>query len=344
MKKKALGYVLIPAIVALAVLAIVFRLDLFILNMIKGWDENLACVFSASFQSMTNVVGITPTKLYCPRQHITIVLTKKDAEEMEEKNKEEKYFFIDDPIPKQKLEKYILKWYDEHWKSLPDTSPDKTKPIDSEYFTGKDKKGLYEYRMNEVIANAMKSCWTQLGRGELDLFSSFGNPIKYAPDTFKGNRFQDIIGAINPGNIELKLRRGRCVVCSRIIFDDRVQKIFNAEGEITSLPRWTQVHPLSIISKKPISYYEFLLDESIPKNFFQRSGDKRYYYSTNTPYIVVFERIGIIAPFGTLKKIWHFIESHTVGEKDKKEDETTIDIITLMPYEELYNECDTVEN
>jgi len=362
-KKGALDYVLLVSIIAIVVLIVLFRLDTLILNIIKGTGDDFGCVFTASFQSMTKNFGIAPTKLHCQRQQVTIVLTKKDKEISEAKNKEEKYYALDKPIPNQEL-KEVLERYNLQARKIAKNNPEKLGELTlpSNYFTDDEnaKKHLYQYRMDEAVANEMKSCWNKLGRGELELFSDWGIPVKFEKDSFNGNWAHDLWDVVT-WPLDIYIKRGKCVVCSRIIFDKKVNSEFE-NMEITTLPRWMQVHPVKVINKKPISYYEFLLDESIPVGFFESSQDTRYYYKNDNPYVVVFKRTSLIAPLGTLKKIFNKVLSvnsaskfivieyggGSDGDSDtgkmREMDEAAIDMVYLLPYEELYNDCDSVEN
>jgi hypothetical protein len=371
MKKKGeFGEILLWCIVALIVLGVIMLIfTKQVLVILSSLNKDFPCAFTTSFQSMTksaSIIGITPIKLHCPREDITIVLTESDAKNLKKKNKNEGYYSIDKRLPKKEFEKIRLR-YNEHSRLLPSEHTNKNVLINTDTFEGEEgKKALYEYRMNELIANEMKSCWNKLGRGELDLFSDFElkeNPFEKKPKNIGaiavGAGTAAVIGTGPVGialvgvgatllaNTDLHPTLSRCVVCDRIIFQEKVNKEFD-KPKIESLPLWTQVHPTKFQREEdesPISYYEFLLDDSTPKGFFESSNDARYYYSTDKAYAIVFQRINFNGPLGILKKSFNKVKEITDKEKQPTGNgEAGFSMIYLLPYEKLYEQCKEIEN
>ncbi len=366
-EKASVDYAILFVLIALIVLFLILRLDKLIFNIILAKDENMMCVISASFNSMINIGGFTPIKLHCPRHLVTVVLTKKEADSLNGKNSDEDYFHIDEPIPPQQL-KNVNKWYGQHWTRAVKINPN-LEYIENDYFTGeKNKKHLYEYRLNEIVANEMKSCWNQLGRGEANFLSEWDSPIDVKKEELISPDVKDIgfgliaagvtalakkkIGLASTGvslgigyvlgnsELDIKASKSQCVVCSRINYDDKVKNTFpyTQTNQVTSLPRWMQVHPVEIISKKPTSYYEFLIDESVPKDYFETGDDERYRYSTDKSYAVIYRRTSFALPVGFLNKA--IIKGAKLIKLDTKDYESVgVDTVSLIPYERLYEEC-----
>ena len=361
-KRGALDYVLLMSIVALIVLLVLLRLDNFILNLFKGAGEDFGCVFSASLRNLEREASKQTTEftpLKCERESVTIVLTQKEKKELEEKNKDEAYYPLDRPLPTDR-KKQVLNWYQQQSalakkKGIPNAEylyP----PVSPDFFDGDEtKKHLYEYRMNEAIANEMKSCWNKMGRGELNLFNDVSVKVNNPFETkdlavnlvftvlAKKYLKLGLLSSLTLGTAaqflsdsKLTFRKNTCIVCSRIIFNSDVHSQFG-DDDITSLARWAQVHPIKAVREDAISYYQFMLDDSIPPDFFEGSQDERYSYSTNYPYAVIYRQVGVRGPLEQIKKFFKKFDTKS-GDAD-----ATINLVQLIKYEELYDTCE-VEN
>src|SRR3989338_3953730 len=193
-KKGVTEHAILYIVIGLIVLYVIIRLGYNTFSVIGSKSGGIGCSLSASFNSIVNIKGLTPAKLHCPRHLVTVVLTKKEADDLSKKKKDESYLYVDNPIPPEKL-KDVTNWYDMHWKRASLLNPD-LEPIGRDYFTGtKNKPNLYEYRLNEIMADEMRSCWNQLGRREGRFISDWQSPINPRKSEIDGS-FKDIAGGI----------------------------------------------------------------------------------------------------------------------------------------------------
>lgn len=317
-KKGLMASTLVVVIIMLVVFVILLKLDLHILALLRAVSEGGVCAWSAVFSSFGNVGGVETFKIVCPQRYVSLVMTQKEAEDKQKETKIEEYFAIDKPIPNS-LRKKLDKWYK--------TGYDFT-----------DKTIYREYRMNEVMAKEMKNCWSKLGRGELNLFSSWFKkiPFGYVDDE---NELRSRLRYFQFWDIKPKASQKACIICSRIRFSEEVKNEFG-DKTITTSGEWMRNHPVNVLSPKPLSYYEFLLDETIPSDFFARDADKeRLYYTTNKDQAIVFMRINIHALIETGSDILDIFPGF--GEEDHIQ---AIDAVFITPYDEVEDRCDIIVN
>jgi len=316
-KKGLMVATLVVIIVMMVVFFVLLNLILDVLVLLRATGEGGMCAWSAVFSSFgKKTTGIETFKINCPQRYVTIFMTKtEEAEVVKEKNKKENYFVIDNPIPSS-LRKKLAEWYP---------------GVNFE-----DKDVYREYRMNEVMAKEMKSCWSKLGRGELDLFSNWFRaiPLEYVDDE---NELNNMLRYFQFWDIKPAASQKACVICSRVRFSSQIKNQYMTE--ITSLGEWMRNHPVSVVSPKPLSYYEFLLDETIPSDFFAKSSDeRRFYYTTDKDQAIVFMRVNIHAIVEGVSDILDIFPGFS------EEDHQAIDAVFITPYDEVIDKCDAIVN
>lgn len=189
-----------------------------------------------------------------------------------------------------------------------------------QYFTD---KSTINYNANKIVAEQMRSCWSKLGEGGLELFN-------------KWNGFTE--------------KKRKCVICSIIRFNqDAVGRIAQENKgitTITSLREWLKNN--QVLGKTPkISYFEYFKDPDYeydtPDLLF---GDFKYDVSTRNA--VVFIRITDTS----LEAIGKFVYNlgagglRLLGSNVENKGYWSIDRLNIIPYtpDALANNCDQKMN
>jgi hypothetical protein len=305
-KKGIMGYTLVILIVFVIVAFVMLRLQGVILTAFRGIGEDQTCVWSTIMHSYTRVFGVPQASFNCPTRLVDVGL--KD-------DKEEDIIGIDKPISK-KLREKLINW-----------------DYSSTYLENNHR----EYRLNEIMADEMRSCWNKLGRGEIDLFDEWFTGYKYEDEVWTGEEGIILTTAkiLNPFNKDYEGSPRVCVICSRINFQEEIQNIKPAEDD--SLTKWTQRHPVNERSSKPIDYYQFLKDDVYSSDFWAENGPK-FKYTTKEPYAVLFVRVNVLYPVDVVASIAKKIKIY--GD----ENFIPVNTVYLAPYSKLDEECDELVN
>lgn len=267
MKKGQFGFLskLILVVVS-SVILVLFSTQLF--SIIGSFSKESGCKASAIANSVGNKVsvGSDVIKLDCPPKYLVI--------------KDKKSFFDND-------EDFIIKDLD-----VPLTNVEKSRlNIDFSNLNREELNNISRmYRLNQIVANEMKTCWENMGQGKLNLFSSW---FEY----FADNSDEEWLRRMIP------TRQGAptiCVICSRIDIDDDLYNslesnipenvdIDNYQNHPNSLVNWLTNNP---VPKTSMSYYEYLQDDMNEDVF---GFENRNFEYTKEPFAVIFSRTNVHA-------------------------------------------------
>lgn len=197
-------------------------------------------------------------------------------------------------------------------------------------------KELMEYELDKVVANEIKDCWEMAWMGQMPLFKEWWSLLKCEIDSegkFKCgcaapkedcSALGEVWDRIKVWNYDVQRPPAFCVLCSRIKFDDEIKKEFT--DEIKSLPEWMQKHPVLVDAQKR-SYYEYTKDDA-NKGLFAPS----YKYKVDKPLAVVYARVNVLKP-------QHWAENVLEWTGIKGEASEPVNILSIMPYDEVTNVC-----
>jgi len=186
--------------------------------------------------------------------------------------------------------------------------------------------------LNHAIADQIKKCWDNLGKGQLNLFSEWWSPLGLDEAQADANWFKQV-GSKIP---RYKGAPVNCVICSRIKFDEATVNAIKSKnpGLILSLEEWLRKNPIPR-TKPPISYFEYLLDD-VHVGLFE---GQNFVYDVNEPYAVVFTRINVLKSTEFLRDIVDIFPGYS--EKDHPD---AVDAIYLKPFNKLGDECTLIFN
>lgn len=178
----------------------------------------------------------------------------------------------------------------------------------------------YEYLMDEVFASELKYC------KDIAKLYEFKDWWKGHDKTKDADNEEDALGLWE------KLGLGRppilCLLCSRIKFDEELQRMFDGM-EIKSLTEWMANTP--VLPRK--SYYEYMLFEGADE-----LAMIHYTYSTSEPYAIVYSRIdkvGIRWAYGKAISFFNWFGANIATDKD-----ADIKGVIIVPYAEFSRQCD----
>jgi hypothetical protein len=186
--------------------------------------------------------------------------------------------------------------------------------------------------INNAIADQVMQCWSNMGGGDLTLFSNWWSYFKFENAPAESGWLKKI-GSYIPGYNGPPVN---CVICSRIVLDDKTQKYFQDKkiSQVDSLGEWFNKNPVPGMNP-PISYAEALSDNAYI-GLFQGAN---FNYNVDKPMAVVFTRINVMK--GTQLFTWVATVFPGYSEEDRPKD---IDAIYIWPYEELGKRCTILYN
>lgn len=317
-KKAMLASTLVMLIIVLVIFVVLLRLDVAILSLFKTGADRSTCTWTAVMNSLTKTGGRENIAVVCPQKYVTIADTKRDLKDKKIKDEMERY--LDIPLTKKEMENAV-KWYNAYEEQIGSDkrySSLRWKPEDS---WGEKGEGFHRiYRLNEVLAKELKICWSQLGRGELDLFGQWFNIVAKEHDK------SWFIAFFTPWE-SVELTANACIICSRVRFvisDKEVKEKLSQQAKEDTLADWLKKNPvMDFKSDRPLSYYEFLLDEGIESDFFRPAGDAVRFNIKNfdEEYAVVFVRERVVWP------------AEFAGIQ-------ALDSVLLIPYNEVKDRCE----
>lgn len=321
--------VLTSIIIGLVVFTVLYFFTAEIISFVKTPIEDQACVQTAVFESLSKkaALGEPVFHLECPQHFVTVVKDEGEAREYKKEHEgtEETMVTIDRPLPNA-LKENVGKWY-----ASTNLNRDSV---------NLDTKSFYrEYRLNELMAQEMKSCWSRMGRGKLDLFTDWFSVIQYKNGAWTGKEGLPlkVFKILNPFNKEYESPK-MCVICSRIRFSESVRNEFPKQP-IESLTTFTLNNPTNVFEgRKPLSYYEFLLDEVYSDLFGTQEGNLKYTYDMNGDVAVVFFRSNLFYLVHTYARIKDYLWY------DEESELAPVDAIFLVPYDKVTEECTEIAN
>jgi len=325
-KKRALALpagILVTIIIALVVFVALLRVDKAAIQVMQGVGEDQGCVWSAAIQSLTKIGGKTTYQLDCPADHLDL-----------------EYDDLKAPITKGKLEK-LKKW----WLGFHNLYTGENGKLDRD-----EKRRLsVNYNVNQIIANEMRSCWNKLGRGNLNLFDQEWSPVGYEEETFTGDEgfVLKSLKHAKVWDLEFKKTEKFCIICSTVTFDKGTAKAVNKvqddfPEQLVSLNFWMEKHPANVFLPKPISYYEFLLDVNEDLGTLTEPVYE-FRPSHETPLAVVFVRANVFFVHNLIDWIYS-VKQRIINDMKTDKTDKGIDFIYLIPYNEIKNNCDRLEN
>lgn len=321
LKKKAiLASTLVVMIVLVVVFIVLLRVDIALLSLFQAGADKSTCTWTAVMNAISKTAGKEQISVVCPQKHVKIADTKKDLKDFD--LKDTKTYYIDrEPIKKER--KDLEKWYNAYEKQMTGEEP----YTDSMWEKDRDgKKVLYKvHRLNEALGKELKICWSQLGRGKLDLFGQWF-------DVWAKKKEQSWFTTYFKPWENVELTASACIICSRVevvisdskyINDKKLKDVLREKLAEDPLAEWLKKNPvMDFKSEAPLSYYEFLLDEGITSDFFRQGGDEiRYGFDLDKEYAVVFMRERALWP------------AEFMGIK-------SVDTVRLMPYLEVKDSCE----
>jgi len=324
-------------VVVTSIVLLMFSSQLF--SIIGDFSNDAGCKASAIANSVGNTVsmGADVVKLDCPPKYVLI----KDKKSLFER--ENDFIVKEANVPLTLVEKNRF-------------------GVEGELTSNETKM----YRVNQIVAEEMRTCWENMGQGKLNLFSSW---FEYFADNSNANWLQRMIPE----------RQGAptvCVICSRIQIDDDVFRSisslipndvtidnYNDQSNKFSLVYWLTHNP---IPRNPISYYEYLLDDSNEDVF---GFDNRNFEYTSEPFAVIFSRtnihaldqlrlkddvigsllIGSASPFLMITRIARMYSIGSTGAqliRDVAQAKGSVSAVYVVPYEsdEFTQYCSQIAN
>lgn len=311
--------VLIATVSMLVLGAILIWFDTTAAEVMVGGAEDKLCFLDVAATHLSKVGPISLSDLrLCPIKWIYVMMDPKDVP-FNERKKGVEYVYINKPISK-KLKEDLTKWYGEDFES---------------------KDQVLLYRLNEIMANELKRCWGNLGRGNYDLFSEDFINIEYKEGTFKSTDglFKNIGKSLQVWDLRLEDNPKVCKRCSIISFHDTVQKHF--KGEEIDLKPFLKNNPVTLKTPESISYYQFLDDNIKLKSDYLRPN---YIYTvTEKEQAVVFLRANLKSYAGKIMSKTGTGDLREIfSDEDYTEDGTILamDFPLLIPHEEVSISCD----
>ena len=321
LNKKAIAAGVLVGIIAMLIIFIVlFRLDIMIANLITGGAEDQICFWSAGMSSLSKVGPKTVTDLYCNRNIVRVMMNSNDIPAAN-REKGVDFVYINKPIA-PKLRENLDQWYGDE-----DTEAD--------FDIKENKDRVLKYRLNEIMAKELKSCWGNLGRGTYNLFDQNLLPVE-GPFKEGDSLPTKLLKSLQFWEIELMEVPKVCFICSTVIFENEVSSKF--EGEVDLTP-FLLNNPVKLATPEAISYYEFLEDDIKQSDFFR----PKYTYTTDKIQAIVFLRMNLGSyleqrgsKLATLKL------SEIVSDRDYRADGKIleIDVPLLIPFDEVSDNCD----
>ena len=311
------------AVVAVIIFLIVSNATLMIGSIFKGG----LCLLTALISSISHSTVLDDLSFWCPQRHVTLTHTAREAEAMKKAFSEldEVYLPADKSIKSKKDQMLIAKWYGIS-----------TAEVNDEDF-------MVNYRMEEALAEEMRSCWIKLGKGEYELFKEFQNPIKYEEGTFTGDEgtLLSFLKGAQFWRLEENYAWRTCVICSRVQFNKDLQERIGQIGQKQqaagkrNLAEFLRNNPAPQLQTNPKSYYEYLLDKDMPSDFFSEDmiASRLGYGVSNEPLYVVYSVTVINPLFKIGAKI---LELLPLWEGDSTH---SIDLVFLGTLEEAQERC-----
>lgn len=276
--KKSQFSIVRALIIFLVVSLVLLFFSTSLFDILKKSSSNSVCQASAIANSVGNTVtlGSDVIKLDCPIKNVYVT--------------EKKNIFSPENTRVVEVNK-------------PFGTAEKSRLIKNNYYGEGTETAIREpdnlkiYRINEAVANEMKTCWDNLGQGKLNLFSSW----------FQNWGESTILSQIqtinNPPTV--------CVICSRIEIDEKLYE--DLKEKLTySTSSDHENNPSSLIyflgnnpvPNTKVSYYEYLLDENMGDVF--GVNNRNYKYNSKN-IAVVFAR--------TNPNILHYVRKNVNGFK-----------------------------
>lgn len=203
---------------------------------------------------------------------------------------------------------------------------------------------LYEYAMDEYIAKRMKSGWDKVWKGKLPIFDDWWNIVDWTffgftdAEAEKGRTVQGE-EAIDIWLLKVYDPPTFCVLLERIKFGEDIKKKFGDRGRlrIDSLSPWMDNNPLVAKGSVPnkIHYYDNTpyskyLEDDVHVGLFRQ----RFNYELDKNYAILYSRVNVYKGKQYAETVLDWL-----GVYDEEDLSKPINVISLVPYEEIGQRC-----
>ena len=162
---------------------------------------------------------------------------------------------------------------------------DFNKKFDPDYTLNPENKiDQKEWVLNKIMANELRRWWSNMGAGNLNLFSNWWWFFGCGGENKIDCEDEGMLNKLKVWNWKTYGPPTFCVIGTRIKFDQDIKNEF--KSEITSLNEWLYNNPIPYTDK---SYYEYLSEEA--HEGYDLFRQNYYDYNTNEPMAVVFINI-----------------------------------------------------
>jgi hypothetical protein len=333
-KKAATTSVIVVLILMLVGSSVLYGVTSQILNIFGADADEQICTLTTVFSAATKIQGVENLKIDCPLRLRTITsdeVRRATVDVVKSANQ----LIGKDEVNREKFDNLNKKFLREVEGDTRYDKLSKGKGLDILLeSTARTDPFTEELALSSLVGDEMRKCWKKMGQGDLDLFSNW-----FSDETL-WNQLLSLSG--------FKEKPAICVICSRVKFDKAIRDDTDLNsGAIRSLQYWAQTKK---IKSKPVTYYEYLMDEAHDKELF----NPKWIYSVNEPQAVVFARIPAsqIGEWGKhLDTVWqsglNIATKLTLGYdtyKPKANEDAAKDLLYLFPYEKVNQVCGHIAN
>ncbi|MBN2881580.1 hypothetical protein JXM83_06045 [Candidatus Woesearchaeota archaeon] len=330
MKKAQFGF-LVGIILFLVATLVLLGFSTGMFDFMISTADDSTCRASAIASSLANTAtaGSNPIDLNCPINYIKV---------QEKKGKSDDdliVYNVDQPFTSGEAKKLVK------WKFFQDDSGNSLNEKEILGFNTDSnlKWQVYKYRLNQLVAGEMKSCWSELGEGKLDLFSSWFQYI--GTEEGKGWINSWVPHRLQPPTV--------CVICSKIDFDHELYLDMSSNNVMSSssltpykddpnsLIYWLTHIP---VSNTAMSYYEYLQDDYSSDIF---GIESRNYDYKDGSFAVVFTRTKVHG----FDQIGSLISNKLgIPTSEVEEYKDGVSSLVVIPYTQdaLSDYCDVLAN
>ena len=214
-------------------------------------------------------------------------------------------------------------------------------------YSSRFEGNMEEWAIDEIIAKEMKYCWDITGRGQLDLFDQWWGLFKCTKDDDKSipcsednyhewlstkNFLEETKNVLNngwPSNWNFNKPPTFCVLCSRIKFDEYINK-----QKIDSLGMWMANNPVSAKGYGSNIPYAAYIQNDAFKGIW--ALNHHYSYDSEQAYAVIYARINVLKANEYMKWV---VNSDIASIVDFGAPPETIQALKLVPYKEIKDHC-----
>ncbi len=208
--------------------------------------------------------------------------------------------------------------------------------------TFKPDGGEWEWALDKLVADELKSCSDKVIKGKLPLFSEWwslldckdekaaGGYRKCTPDDWSaastitaivlpGIGIMGLIGEMAGDTVRFAKAPTFCVLCSRIVIDPEVPPLIG-KNTVTSLRAWMAINPVRSTNEP---YYKYVDEWQTPTD--SALFKPKYTFDLDTPLAVMYERVNVFKAKGVLD--WGLRAAGFIGEPDQP-----TNTLKVLPY------------